>query len=322
MPRAPKTGAAKPVQNQAPKATEEDADRINKATAQATLPKTETSPSQTLFASLSDTRDYVKAIFWGREGSSKTTSASHAANLGRVLVINAEGGLKTTALKNQGVNTDNIAVWPNPQDPDAKITHSNLEQIYYQIKADLIKDPESWFAVVIDSVTEVADALVGVVSDVRVNRTMTRAEQQGIELDDNVRWDTDRNDYGVMAKQFRDLLRKFRDLPCHLILTALERRDVDNDTGQTTYGPAVSPGIQKDVLGYMDLVLYFKEATADEKDTPGKPYRAVTHRAGTRRSKDRYGMLPQVLNEPTFPRVLGYLDGSITAETDAHATTK
>ncbi len=312
MPRAPKT-EQKPVENLAPKTTPEDTARIANS-APTTPPAFGGGIS---FAALTDTKDYVKTIFWGREGSSKTTSAAHAANLGRVLVINAEGGLKTKALQNQGVKVENIAVWPSPDDPDAAITHANLEAIYYQIKADLINDPNSWFAVIIDSITDVADALVGKVSDVRVNRTIARAEQSGQILDENVRWDTDRNDYGVMAKQFRDLLRKFRDLPCHLILTALERRDVDEDTGQTTYGPAVSPGIQKDVLGYMDLVMYFKEAEAGSKDEIGKPYRAVTKQAGRRRSKDRYGTLPQVLNEPTFPRVLGYLDGDLTEDSDA-----
>ncbi len=308
----PASARRKPAQNLAPKATKEDNERI---AAQPTL-QPETNTGLGGFVSLDETTDYVKSIFWGREGSSKTTSACHAANHGRVLVINAEAGLKVKALKRQGVNTANIQVWPNPSDPDTEITHSSLEAVYYQVKSDLIRDPSSWFAVVVDSVTEVADALVGHVSDHRVDKASARAESQGMELDEYDRWMTDRNDYGVMGKQFRDLLRKFRDLPCHLILTALERRDVDEDTGKVTYGPALSPGIQKDVLGYMDLVFYFKEAEPATKKDPGKPYRAVTHLAGVRRSKDRYGLLPQVLNEPTFTRVLSYLDEQLDETTD------
>lgn len=309
---APKTAtkpAAKPaVKNLAPKASDADTTRINRAAAK--------SLGGVSFAKLEDTTDYAKVIFWGREGSSKTTSACHAANLGRVLVINIEGGLKTQALKRQGVNVDNLAVWPNPDDADAEISHQALEAVYFQIKADLMKDPGSWFAVIIDSISDLADTIVGRVSDNRVNRAIKRAEQQGVDLDENSRWETDRNDYGVMGKQFRDLLRKFRDLPCHLILTALERRDVDEDTGLVMYGPAVSPGLQKDVLGYMDLVFYFKEAEDATKDTLAKPYRAVTQRAGRRRSKDRYGVMPQVFNEPTFERLVGYLNGELTADTD------
>src|SRR5699024_846220 len=101
----------------------------------------------------------------------------------------------------------------------------------------------------------------------------------------------------------RDLLRKYRDLPCHLILTALERRDVDEDTGQVAYGPALSPGVQKEVLGYMDLVLYFKEAERETKNEPARPYRAVTHNSGRYRSKDHHVLLQQDLLEPTHTTI-------------------
>src|SRR5690625_8048708 len=94
-----------------------------------------------------------------------------------------------------------------------------------------------------------------------------------------------------MSKQFRDLLRKYRDLPCHLILTALERRDVDEDTGQVAYGPALSPGVQKEVLGYIDLVLYFNEVERETKNESAKPYLTVTHSSGRYRTNYSYGMI-------------------------------
>lgn len=296
----------KPQTNLAPKATAEDQDRLNENVQPTLEPDLDLNQ---LFTPLDNTNDYAKVLFWGREGTSKTTSAAHAANLGRVLVINAEAGLKAQALKTRGVNTTNIALYP-PQGSDLGITHQSLEKVYYAVKSDLMKDPNSWFAIVIDSITEVADALVNNVSDNRVRQAERRASANGVSLESNLRWETDRNDYGTMAKQFRDLLRKFRDLPCHLILTALERRDVDEDTGAVTYGPAVSPGIQKDVLGYMDLVFNF--AAADEQ----RPYRALTAGGERRRTKDRYGVMPRVLNEPTFDRVLGYLNGDLDETTD------
>lgn len=307
-----KTKPRAPVKNQAPKATDEDNNRIKESQPQLGAQVA----TGLKFAALEETKDYVKAIFWGREGSSKTTSAAHATSLGPVLVINAEAGLKLKALQRQGVDTSKIAVYPDPNEENTTIDYETLEAIYFQLKSDLMQDPNAWAAVVIDSVTEVAEALVGQATDNRVGRAEARAEQQGIKFDDSVRWDTDRNDYGVMSKQFRDLLRKYRDLPCHLILTALERRDVDEDTGQVAYGPALSPGIQKEVLGYMDLVLYFKEAERETKNEPARPYRAVTHNSGRYRSKDRYGLLPQVLVEPTFTRIHQYLQEELTQEQD------
>ena len=307
-----KTKPRAPVKNQAPKATDEDNNRIKESQPQLGAQVA----TGLKFAALEETKDYVKAIFWGREGSSKTTSAAHATSLGPVLVINAEAGLQLKALQRQGVDTSKIAIYPNPNEENTTIDYETLEAIYFQLKSDLMQDPNAWAAVVIDSVTEVAEALVGQATDNRVERAEARAEQQGIKFDDSARWNTDRNDYGVMSKQFRDLLRKYRDLPCHLILTALERRDVDEDTGQVTYGPAISPGVQKDVLGYMDLVLYFKEAERETKNEPAKPYRAVTHNSGRYRSKDRYGLLPQVLVEPTFTRIHQYLQEELTQEQD------
>ena len=64
------------------------------------------------FTSLSDTKEYVKAVFYGREGTGKTTAAATASQTGRVLFVNSEGGLKKAALTQHGVNTDNVAVWP------------------------------------------------------------------------------------------------------------------------------------------------------------------------------------------------------------------
>src|SRR5690625_6908794 len=66
----------------------------------------------------------------------------------------------------------------------------------------------------------------------------------------------------------------------------------------------------------MDLVLYFKEAERETKNEPARPYRAVTHNSGRYRSKDRYGLLPQVLVEPTFTRIHQYLQEELTQEQD------
>jgi hypothetical protein len=254
------------------------------------------------FAPVDDSIDYLNALFYGREGSTKTTSAARMANLGRTLFINAEGGLKVKALRRQGVDTDNLMVWPRPG-TNAKITHRNLDKLYRNVKADLAKDPESWVCIVFDSITEVYQAVLDDVQQARVRKI----KDKGGDPDE---YFVDIADYGTMSKMVRDLLRKFRDLPCHVIFTALERRDVDQQTKKAQYGPAITPALQADILGYPDLVLMFKAP-----DEVG-PARALTRSNSQYRAKDRFGVLPRVLAQPTADRIIGYIEGTLTEDED------
>src|SRR5690349_10249826 len=68
------------------------------------------------FVGLDDVVETTNTLLYGREGSGKTTAAARLANLfshlppgkGKILVINAEGGLKLRPLKNRGVDTSRI----------------------------------------------------------------------------------------------------------------------------------------------------------------------------------------------------------------------
>lgn len=277
----------------------------------APTPTAKPSPAKStagLFASLSDTDEYLNILLFGREGSGKTTAACSLANLGygKVLVVNAEGGMKKNTLKRHGIEIDRIMVWPPSGQP---ITHAGLDEVHRQLRADLADDPQSWAGIVFDSATEIVQALVDYVAGDRIEK----ASRKGASVDGVDQFFTDRSDYGTMSKMFRDILRKYRDLPTHFIVTALERRDVDEDSGKVQYGPAVTPGVQTDLLGYVDLVL----ACTAADDEEGKPYRALTRSSGKYRGKDRLGVLPKVLVHPTIERILAYESGKLTESTDA-----
>ena len=263
--------------------------------------------TSSLFADLDSTDEFLNILLYGREGSGKTTAAVTLANLGygNVLVVNAEGGLKKNTLKRLGIDTSRIKMWP-PQ--GESITHRGLDELHRTLKADLANDPKSWAGVVFDSATEIVPALVDQVATDRIDK----ASKRGVNIDAVDQFFTDRSDYGTMSKMFRDILRKFRDLPTHFVVTALERRDVDDDSGKVSYGPAVTPGVQADLLGFVDLVLACSAADAEE----GKPFRALTKSAGKYRGKDRLGVLPRVLVNPTMPRILAYENGELTEASD------
>jgi len=255
------------------------------------------------FTGLDEMEDFANTVLYGREGSGKSTAMSRLVNLrptGKLLVINAEGGLKKIALRKRGVDVSRIVVWPKRGTP---ITYKGLIQVCNKIAAELDDNPESWIGVGIDSATEVVQAILQHVQEKRVDSL----RRQGKPVDEN---HIDIADYGDMSKMFRDVLRKFRDLPCHVVITALERRDVDKDTGKPQYGPAVTPGLQADLLGYVDFVLMLKAGDEDG------PFRALTRANSRYRAKDRFDVLPRVLAEPYLDRVVGYLHGDLIEEED------
>lgn len=259
-----------------------------------------------LFAAYDETEEHLNVLYWGREGSGKTIDLAKATELGRVLFINAEGGLKKRALLANGVKTENLVVFPRPGQP---LTYKTLEQALFRIKSDLMDDPKSWFLIGVDSITELAQAFTDEASDDRFDKAKRKNASWAPTIGDE--FFTDLSDYGTSTKMVRKAVRMMRDLPVHVAITALERRDVDEDTSKVAYGPAVGPALQTSLLGYVDVVLYCK--APDE----GRDYfRAQTKKVGAARAKDRIGVIPKVLVNPTFPRLLAYNEGTLAEDTD------
>jgi hypothetical protein len=258
-----------------------------------------------------DHPEFLRVLWYGREGSIKTTSAATMANTSeaKILVLNAEGGLKVKPLQRRGITVDNIQIYPDPDTSAGhKFVRAELDAIFRRVKADLeSKDPSRvWAGTIWDSATELVANVLDEVSDVRVRKLITK-------LGDPEKVDpffVDRADYGTMSKMIRDLLRKYLDLPCHWGGTALLRREVEKDTKRPIYGPAVNPGLWTNLLGDPDIVL----ACVGE-DELGPP-RALT-RGNTRfRAKDRFSCLPRILAVPTFERILGYYDEVLNEDDD------
>lgn len=256
-----------------------------------------------LFTGLTDVEDFIKVLGYGKEGATKTTSACKMVMIdhpGKVLVVNVEGGLKKRALERAGVDTSKIVIWPQP---GVKATRKGLDAALARVSEELDTDPKSWAGVVLDSGTETVQFILGGVQRKRVRNLV----QQGRVPDPDF---VDIADYGTTSKIVREFLRALRDMPCHVFITALERRDVDKDTKKPFYGPALPPALGTDILGYVDIVMAMKAP-----DEAG-PARALCKESGRYRCKDRFRVLPRVLAEPTFPRVLAYVNGDLTEETD------
>lgn len=262
------------------------------------------------FVALEDTEEFLNVCYWGREGTTKTTCLAAMANLdrpGRLLVVNAEGGLKRSALARRGIDTSRIVIWPKP---GMRADFESLERLFWKMNGDLQDDPTSWLGVGIDSGTETSTAVL----EDAVTRGIALSASQNKERFD--RFVTDRDDYRVMTDQMRTLIRRFRDLPCHFVITALEREDeVTLPSGDKVnmWGPAFSPVLQRDVLGYVDLVVRMQ---ADRVEGPDGPYTEIignTRASRAYRAKDRFDATPDPLAVPTFDRLVAYVRDEIPA---------
>ena len=123
------------------------------------------------FVHLDDQPERVNLLYYGKEGSGKTSCAAAMANLGPVLVVNAEGGLKAQPLRGLGVNTENVRVFPPAGEP---LTFESLQAVYQQLDADLKADPNSWAGVILDSITEI---YIGVLEETSALRVQSLRDQ-------------------------------------------------------------------------------------------------------------------------------------------------
>ena len=248
-------------------------------------------------ASLADQREMVKILYYGDPGSGKTSAMASAAALGNVVYVDAESGLKRGPLARLGVAVDKI-------EPYNTITFDGLESLYWEIKGRLDNDPTSVAAVIIDSITEAQKILLEQI----VSKAVTKATARGMERDP---FQIDRADWGVNTEQMRRLARRFRDLPCHIAFGALSKREVDDD-GSVIYSPALTPAFQTDLMGYVDVVIH----TGIREIGGQQFYIGTTKPVGKYLGKDRFGILPSAMVNPTLNRVVAYVNGDLTQDSD------
>jgi hypothetical protein len=250
---------------------------------------------------LTDRREFVNALWYGDGGTGKTTALAGMANLGKVLLINAEGGVKRRPLEQRGISVGNIEVFPSGSDV---ISIESLLKEWQRIREELDKDPGAYIGFVIDSITDLYQALLRNV----VNKAVIAADRANKERD---AYFIEQGDYGKMTEQVRDVMRKLRDLPCHLGVSALPRRQQDPD-GTVVYVPAVSPALQNDLDLWMDVVCHTEVMMINGKEE----YRGTFRPTGLYRGKDRFSVLPKGLVDPSFDRVVAYIEGDIDLDSD------
>jgi hypothetical protein len=239
----------------------------------------------------------LHVLYYGDGGTGKTSHLCALANIGRVLIVNAEKGVKRRALQRIGIAVDNIEVFPIG---DEEITYESLEREWLRVREALHKDPTAYVGYLWDSATQIYNVLLEhakIAGEVWEGRAGKKRDP--------------RNDYGDANDQLRKLLRKAMDLPCHFGASALQRRDTDDD-GVVVYRPSIPPGLTKDALGWFDLVGHTDVVGVGEHEQYCGMFRPIGKYIG----KDREGVTPRILVTPSFDRVIAYAEESLTPKTD------
>lgn len=250
---------------------------------------------------LEDTLEPVRVLQYGEGGAGKTSALLGMAHLGKVLVINAEKGVKARALRKLGIPVENIEVFPGK---DQKITFESLTAEFERVSDALSEDPTAYAGVVWDSVTEILASLL----DIAVEEGYLKAQRLNKPRDRSF---VDLSDYGTVTTQLRLLIRQCMDLPCHLGISALAKREQDDD-GSVSYVISVTPAVRKDLIGWMDLIGFSDTIIIDGEEH----YRSLFKPRGKYYGKDRLNAVPARMYGPSFDRIVGYVEEDIAEDTD------
>lgn len=256
---------------------------------------------------LSDERDYVRVCYYGNPGTGKTTDVAHGAKLGRLLALLSENGMHRRPLVKLDVPTDLI-------EPQRVVDFESMREAIYRVRTDLHQEPESWAAIAFDSVTELTKIWLQEIVDAKYAKDVKLAEARGEAPDQKNRYFVSRDYYGQTTQQWRRVLRDIADLECHVAFTAHTRRDVDEDDGTVRYGPDLPPAMQADLMGHVSMLIHTKEVGMyDDGRTVLVGY---SHNFGKYLTKDRLSALPRALAFPTLDRVVAYVEGDLTLDSD------
>jgi hypothetical protein len=233
-------------------------------------------------------QDRLLAMYYGPPGVGKTVNLAHMAKLGPIVYIDAEKRLKGSVLKRLGIPTENI-------DRRVGVSYTMLEDLVAEIDDKLAKGAP--IGVAWDSATETSATLLGTLVDASVARDVARGKTRNA-------WSTEIGDYGDLSQQMRRIVRGLRDLDIHLGLSALEKRDTGPD-GEVVVGPELTPGVLKDVNGYMDVVAHCRVEAVEGDDI----YQGLMRPTGKWSAKDSFGIFPRYLVQPSFDRLVAYVNG-------------
>ena len=255
----------------------------------------------------------IKMLVYGPPGIGKTTLAGTASTceaMAPVLIISAEAGEMSISEDIPGlIDTSKISI-------TRFTTLGELERLFEW----LATEDHGFKTVVLDSISELE------VQTVQAWQAVLNPKEEGIpnlEKDKQMGFKI----FGRATDTLRTHLRKFRDLPMHVIFTAHEKIPGDGDA-VTPQRPSLMPKFCESVIGYVDILGYMKvvfpKVTEGEESTeePQGVRVLLVQPTDSRRAKDRSpgGKLGVGVREPTMAKIWDRLATTKEIENDNDKT--
>lgn len=225
----------------------------------------------------------IKALVYGAPGSGKTSLAGSMARRHKVLGISAESGL--LSLQNIRDEKGNVI----PIDYVNITKFEDMEEAFKFLHHG--KGKGVYEACFIDSLTEV--------QKVCKDHIMEQAKKEQMEM----------RDWGTLAMKIERMVRSFRDLPIHVLVTALEETEIDKASGEMRVLPSLQGSVQKQLPAYFDEVFFAYAKEVGEGEDRRIRHHLLTRNSGKYIGKDRSGKLPAVIVDPDWGKVLDTILG-------------
>lgn len=272
-------------------------------------------PEQTL----AKRKSYYNIGLYGREGTGKTAQACMLSIMVPIVVINADTNtVKLAALKEHGIDPDRVNLWP-PEGTEAQYltSHNAMMALQWKLRERAKKDPGS-FGIVFDGSGKVARAFCAEARDEAIARELEKdpRDQKQDRLDpEKIQWD----DWRVGTERFMQLIDLFCTMPVHFVVTVGERED-PNEFDEPEYGPGYSPSMQGQFLHAVDVIVRTRCIPLQIGDNAYTDTKYVfigqVWPSGNDRVKDSFHSFPPTVVNPNPLRLLAYISGDLTRETD------
>jgi len=227
---------------------------------------------------LDQTPKYLKALVYGEPGAGKTYLAATAPN---PLFVDVEGG--TMTIRNRQIPVAKAECW------------ADVEEILDHLQAGT-KGWTGFETLVIDSISEVQylcnEALL-----------IENFARKPDTLDPDV---LDQQGWGKSFVRMNRILRRFRNLPMHVVMTALVDVVKDDITKKVSYRPLVQGKFGVILPGIMDVLGYLYTET-DPEDDNELVRMLLVQPMGKYIARERIGTLGTVVQKPTIPYIINEL---------------
>jgi hypothetical protein len=232
---------------------------------------------------VSESSPYVRALFYGRNGRGKTRAAAMGGGKTLVFDINEEG---TRSIQNyKDVYRYPCSDWPS------------IAYGYWYLK----EGDHDYTTVVLDTWTQA--------QKLGMKQVLQEAEDRDPMRPPST---PDQRTWGKLAELMNGLTLDFRNLPMHVVFVCQERIDknADDEEGESTPRtvPDLAPSIRGTVMSAVGIIgrVYKREVRVGEKGktkTKWEPRMLVGDHEDFE-SKDRTGVLPRVVRNPTLGTII------------------